>query len=86
MNIDNYNAYLKLLAGGKPLKPFNISTMPPPKGNPSIVEKLKELSYLKFGREREEVEAEVMKKYAKPPAPAVPPPPPLPPRPVAPSL
>ncbi|MDD4989479.1 MAG: type IV secretory system conjugative DNA transfer family protein, partial [Candidatus Pacebacteria bacterium] len=70
MNLDNHNAYLKLLSGGRPLKPFNIETLPPPKGHLDIVAKLKELSYLKFGRPREEVEAEVMKKYAKAPVPA----------------
>lgn len=70
MNLDNFNAYLKLLVDGKPMKPFNIETMRTPKGNPEIAEKLKELSYLKFGRPREEVEAEVMKKYSKAPAPA----------------
>ncbi len=72
MNLDNHNAYLKLLSGGKPLKPFNIETLAPPKGNLDIVPKLKELSYLKFGRPREEVEEEVMKKYAKAPVPTAP--------------
>ena len=62
MNLDNRNAYLKILVDGRPIKPFNIETMPPPKGSVEIAEKLKELSYLKFGRPREEVEAEVMKK------------------------
>ncbi len=70
INLDNRNAYLKLLSGGKPLKPFNIETLPPPKGNPDIREKLKELSYLKFGRPREEIEEEVLSKYnTKVPAP-----------------
>ncbi len=67
MNIDNFNAYLKLLAGGKPAKPFNIECLPSPKGDQAVVDKLKELSYLKFGRRREEVEAEVLAKYKKTP-------------------
>lgn len=62
-NLDNYNAYIRLLSGGKPVKPFNIQTMAPEKGNPDHAAKLKELSALQFGRPREEVEAEVMKKY-----------------------
>ena len=63
VNLDNYNAYIRLLANGRPSKPFNIVTMPPDKGNSAQVDKLKELSSLKFGRPRPEVEAEIMKKY-----------------------
>jgi type IV secretory pathway TraG/TraD family ATPase VirD4 len=62
-NLDNFNAYLRLLSGGRPVKPFNVRIMPPEKGNKEQVSKLKELSFLKFGRERGEVEAEVMEKY-----------------------
>jgi hypothetical protein len=65
VNLDNHNAYLKLLVNGRPAKPFNIETLPPPIGNKSITDKLKELSYLKFGKERSLVEAEIMKKYQK---------------------
>ncbi len=66
MNIENRHAYLKMLVNGKPVKPFDIRAMPPPQGNKSIVDKLKELSYLKFGRDREDVEGEVLAKYKKP--------------------
>ncbi len=62
-NLENWNAYMKMLANGMPTKPFNIKTLPPPKGNNAITEKLKELSYLKFGRDRAEVEAEIMERY-----------------------
>jgi len=62
-NLDNFNAYIKLLSGGRPTKPFNLRTSMPEKGDPEQVPKLKELSALVFGRPREEVEAEVMKKY-----------------------
>ncbi len=65
MSIDNYNAYLKMLANGKPVKPFNIETMIPPKGNKDIIESIKELSYLKYGKERSLVEEEIMSKYKK---------------------
>lgn len=63
MKIDNHNAYVSMLINGQPTKPFNIATFPPPKGNMAIVEKVKELSYLKYGRDREEVEGEIMAKY-----------------------
>lgn len=67
MNNDNMNCYLRMLSGGKPVKPFNIEFTWPDKGNQDIVDKLKELSGLKFGRKREEVEDEVMAKYRKDP-------------------
>ncbi len=63
MKIENRNAYMSMLINGQPTKPFNISTFAPPEGNMEIVEKIKELSYLKFGRPREEVEGEIMDKY-----------------------
>ena len=61
--LDNYNAYVSMLVRGQPTKPFNIKTMAPEAGNMDIVDSLKELSYMKFGREREEVEAEIMARY-----------------------
>ncbi len=65
INLDNRNAYMKLLVGGKPVKPFSLETLPPGEGNKENIEKLKELSFLKFGRAKEEVEAEIMAKYKK---------------------
>jgi len=63
MKLDNYNAYVSMLVKGQPTKPFNMYTLAPEKGNMDLVENLKELSYLKYGRDREEVEAEIMAKY-----------------------
>src|SRR5690606_10929176 len=53
--LENFNAYAKILVGGVPEKPFNLRIPPPPQGNTAISDKVKELSYLKFGRPREEV-------------------------------
>ncbi len=78
MNVDNRNAYVKLLSNGKPVKPFNIETLPPPPRDERIVDRLKELSYLTFGRDRALIEDEINRKYA-PIKPAIPPPPPPPP-------
>ncbi|KKS24372.1 MAG: hypothetical protein UU82_C0007G0043 [Candidatus Nomurabacteria bacterium GW2011_GWC2_41_8] len=61
--LDNYNAYISMLVRGQPTKPFNLHTLPPEKGNPDIVDSLKELSYVKYGRDRAEVEAEIMARY-----------------------
>jgi hypothetical protein len=60
---ENLNCYIKMLVGGVPVKAFNSKTPFPPKGNVDVGDKLKELSYLKFGRPREEVEAEIMARY-----------------------
>ena len=61
--LDNYNAYVSMLVNGQPTKPFNLKTFAPEKGNPDIVDNLKELSYAKYGRDRAEVEAEIMGRY-----------------------
>jgi len=75
MNVDNLNCYLKMLSSGRPVKPFSLFVPFPPRGESSLIDKIKELSYLKYGRERELVETEIMKKYEKK---EVPPPPPNP--------
>lgn len=63
IKLENHNAYLRLLVNGQPVKPFNIETLAPEKGNKERVEKLKELSYLKYGQPREQIDAEIMQKY-----------------------
>ena len=65
MNINNLNACVKLLLAGKPAKPFNLVETFPPKGNATMVESLKQISYLKYGGDREEIEGEILKKYRK---------------------
>jgi hypothetical protein len=65
MGIENHNAYLAMLIKGEPRKPFNITTFPPTTGNKEIVNNIKELSYLKYGRDRSDVESEIMEKYKK---------------------
>lgn len=65
MKLDNFNSYVKMLVGGMPVKPFSMTShwSLTPKGNMEIVDKIKELSYLKYGRLREEIEEEIMEKY-----------------------
>ena len=100
MNIDNMNCYIKMLSGGKPVRPFNVEFTWPDKGTPDVVESLKELSFLKYGQDRTLVEDLIMEKYKKEPVvvPAsqspsgttsvfgTPPPPPTSPRPAASTL
>ena len=66
VGLDNFNAYVALLVNGKPVRPFNMVTLPPGETDFEKVEHLKQLSYEKYGRGREEVEAEIAAKYAKP--------------------
>jgi hypothetical protein len=54
---------MKMLVRGEPKKPFDIVTLAPEKGDISRVDPLKELSYLTYGRPREEVEGEILRKY-----------------------
>jgi len=63
VNLDNRNAYLRLLANGRPTKPFNIVTITQEAGNPGQIDKLRQLSALKYGRQRNLVEEEIMAKY-----------------------
>jgi hypothetical protein len=63
LKLDNYNAYLKLLAGGKPAPPFSMETIPFRTGDLANIEALKQLSYQRYGRERESVEQEIRDKY-----------------------
>lgn len=65
MNLDNRNAYLKLLVDGRPAKPFSIETLPPAQANKDIAENLKQLSHLTYGRDREEIEEEIRARYNK---------------------
>lgn len=63
LQLDNFNAYMKLLVDGKPASPFNMATIPAPKGTPENVAIVKELSYQAYGRPRAEVEKEIQAKY-----------------------
>ncbi len=65
MKLDNRCAYMSMLYKGQPVKPFDLVTADNPPSNTQIVPVLKELSYLRYGRDRDEVEAEIMAKYNK---------------------
>ncbi|MDP2934717.1 MAG: ATP-binding protein, partial [bacterium] len=62
LNIDNFNAYLKLLINNQTSLPFNIGCNPPAHSNPEIAEKIKELSRLKYGREKLVVDKEIFER------------------------
>jgi hypothetical protein len=60
INIDNYHAYVKILINGATTPPFSMMTYPPNKGNSESAKNIKQLSRLKYGRERNSVEAEIL--------------------------
>ncbi len=60
INVDNYNYFARLLLNNVSTAPFNIAAPLPTKGNKDIVAPVKELSRLKYGRDRDVVEQEVL--------------------------
>ncbi len=62
-NLPNRHAVCALLVNGTPARPFSLQTQNLPAFDFSIVPALKELSYRTYGRDREEVETEMRKKF-----------------------
>ena len=62
-NIENRNAYVRMLANGVPQKPFSMKTLNLSEGNLAQVDDLRELSYLTYGRDRATVEASIRARY-----------------------
>lgn len=62
-NLPNRHAVLSLLVNGVPARPFSIQTQNLPQFDYSRIDALKELSYQTYGKDREEVEAEIRKKF-----------------------
>lgn len=63
LNIDRYNAFMKLMVSGTASKPFNMATYPLDKPTPeqaATASAIRQLSRLKFGRARGDVESEIL--------------------------
>lgn len=74
--LENYNAYVRMLINGQVSSPFNIKTYPPNKSSRERMADIKEYYALKEGRDREEVEREIIdrrRSYASTPADSAPP-------------
>ncbi|HEX8947273.1 MAG TPA: DUF87 domain-containing protein [Candidatus Paceibacterota bacterium] len=63
VNIENRNAYVKILSHGVPQKPFNIRTLNLAPRNLEQVNDLRELSYFTYGRDRATVEETIHARY-----------------------
>ncbi|RJR31283.1 DUF87 domain-containing protein [Candidatus Parcubacteria bacterium] len=62
MNMEKYNAYIRLLIDNQSSKTFNLRTYPPTVGDKNMAAKLKEMSRLKYGRHKKIVEQEIMQR------------------------
>ncbi|MGH7249615.1 MAG: type IV secretory system conjugative DNA transfer family protein, partial [Minisyncoccia bacterium] len=64
INIDNLNAYAKILINGQTSKPFNlrIATTSWNGGDKALAEKLKEYSRAKYGQDRHAIEEDIFKR------------------------
>ena len=62
INIDNYSAYVKLMINGAISQGFNMAIYPPMEGNLGTGKRIKEISRLKYGQDREEIEKEILER------------------------
>lgn len=67
INIERYHAYIRTLVGGDPVQPFSLDLTKnvaeeKAKENPRIAELIRELSRLKYGRDRNLVDQEIAKR------------------------
>ncbi|MBU2068396.1 TraM recognition domain-containing protein [Patescibacteria group bacterium] len=63
INIDNFNAHIKLMINNETSTPFNLLTYLPEKDNPEIAQGIKNLARLKYGRDKAVVEQEIAKRW-----------------------
>ncbi len=59
VNVDNFNAYVRMLINGETAKPFNVMVPKAESGDASVIDKLKESSSSRYGKPREVVESEI---------------------------
>lgn len=62
INLDNFQALTKIIINGKTSRPFLLKTVKPMTGNQEIIEPLKKISKLKYGRPKEIVEKEIIER------------------------
>jgi len=62
VNVDNRNCFAKLLINNELSKPFSMKTYPPTKGDQQTANYLKELSRLKYGRDANIVNREILER------------------------
>lgn len=63
MNVENRNAYVRILSNGMPTPPFSIRTLPPRETNHEYAAEMIRYSHAQNGRPREEVEREIRERF-----------------------
>ncbi len=62
LNPPPFSFYTKMIIDNETTKPFNMLSYPPKEGNRELADAIKQLSRLKYGRDRSIVEAEIMER------------------------
>lgn len=62
VNVEKYNAYIKLLIDNQAARAFNMQTYPLPPADEKMAYAIKELSRRKYGRDKQIVEREIMER------------------------
>lgn len=63
LNLDNFNAYVKMITSGETSRAFSLRLIPPPKTDSAKILALKNLSSSRYCRLRQEVEKEIRERY-----------------------
>ncbi len=62
INIDNFNCIARMMIDGSVSTPFRLKAVRPQEGNKDAVPYIKQLSRLKYGKPKKEVESEILKR------------------------
>src|SRR3989339_1702878 len=76
VNLDNFTMIIKMMISNKISTPFKMQTLPSPKGRPEIIEPIKKIAKIKYGKPKQIVEQEIMQRSFVEIPPSVSPPPP----------
>ncbi|MDP3986383.1 MAG: type IV secretion system DNA-binding domain-containing protein [Candidatus Veblenbacteria bacterium] len=73
LNLELFQAYVKLLVNNTPARPFDIRMLPATPGDPAVAALVSQTSRQRYGRNRGEVEAEILARSQRTLAPTPPP-------------
>ena len=62
MNIEKFNAYVRLIINQQAARPFNVAAMPPVKGDIENMNKVAEASRKKYGKSKDDVEKDILER------------------------
>lgn len=62
IDLDNFNAYVKLLIDGQTSRPFNIETIQPEIPDAFKIEEVRKISFNKYGKDRSVVDREILER------------------------